>query len=266
MKAIHNFFFASAIFAGSCSVAAAGVTELPEPGVTMPANPNPGYVRTWDDRQRDVYEHPYVGVIVFGNVGRDTTLLEVLPTDHYWSALFATAAPVRHFIQAADQNDKAGWDQRVKERDFFAWHNNAKVELRPLSYDSLADPTAVDVVLMDKKMGKLMADGNLNKVLGSARKALKLGGTLLVIDYRATNDGPQDPKAANGFIREDYAIDTIQKAGFVLEDREDKLLANPKDTRAKVANDSDRFILKFKKWDPPAACTPTSIHCLEVNR
>ena len=249
MKAIRNVVIAGALLAVFGGIALAGVTELPEPGVNMWWNPNPGYVRTWADRERDLQQHPIMMVVIFGGANRKTTFLEVMPTDHYWSALFAVAQPLRRVIQAVDQTDKANWDARMEEKEFLAWHNDARVDVRPLSFDSLAEPNTVDMVLLSKKLGKLMASGNLEKLLASARKALKLGGVLLVEDYRASGDKPQDPKATNGYIREDYAIAEIQKAGFTLEDTEDKLLANPKDPRTKPAENSDRFLLKFKKWN-----------------
>ena len=44
------------------------------------------------------------------------------------------------------------------------------------------------------------------------------------------NDKPQDPKAANGYVREDYAIALAKKAGFVLVGSSE-INANPKDTK-----------------------------------
>ena len=44
------------------------------------------------------------------------------------------------------------------------------------------------------------------------------------------NDKPQDPKAADGYVREDYAIALAKKAGFVLVGSSE-INANPKDTK-----------------------------------
>jgi predicted methyltransferase len=99
-------------------------------------------------------------------------------------------------------------------------------------------------------------------------RALKPGGILGVVDHRGIPDKPQDPRAATGYVNEQYAIDLITSAGFVLEARSE-INANPKDTkdyaqgvwtlppnyrlgerdRAKyeAIGESDRFTLKFKK-------------------
>jgi predicted methyltransferase len=41
---------------------------------------------------------------------------------------------------------------------------------------------------------------------------------------------PQDPKAANGYVREDYTVALAQKAGFVRVGSSE-INANPKDTK-----------------------------------
>ena len=113
-----------------------------------------------------------------------------------------------------------------------------------------------------------MRQGTADAVFANLYKALKPGGVLGVEEHRAPADKPQDPKAENGYVREDYTIQLAQKAGFKLADRSE-LLANPKDTkdwpkgvwtlpptyalkdkdRAKyqAIGESDRMTLKFVK-------------------
>jgi predicted methyltransferase len=103
--------------------------------------------------------------------------------------------------------------------------------------------------------------------------ALKPGGILGVVEHRAGNDAPQDPKAKSGYVRTDYAIAMAEKAGFELVGESD-VNANPKDTadhpngvwslppglrggdvdrdKFVAIGESDRFTLKFRK---PAAKT-----------
>ena len=79
---------------------------------------------------------------------------------------------------------------------------------------------------------------------------------------------PQDPKAASGYVHEEYAIELIESAGFGLVARSE-INANPKDTkdyekgvwtlppsfaagdddreRYAAIGESDRFTLKFVK-------------------
>jgi predicted methyltransferase len=87
-------------------------------------------------------------------------------------------------------------------------------------------------------------------------------------DHRGQRDIPQDPKAADGYVRQDYAIALAEKAGFKFEGSSE-IDANPKDTanwpkgvwtlpptsalgdqdRAKHAaiGEADNFVLKFRK-------------------
>jgi predicted methyltransferase len=98
--------------------------------------------------------------------------------------------------------------------------------------------------------------------------ALKPGGILGVVEHRAKTDKPQDPKAESGYVREDYAIELIEKAGFKLIGKSE-INANPKDTadhpegvwtlpptlrlgekdrdKYLAIGESDRFTLRFRK-------------------
>jgi predicted methyltransferase len=113
-----------------------------------------------------------------------------------------------------------------------------------------------------------MPAGNADAAFAAMYRALKPGGILGVVEHRAPAGQPQDPKAASGYISEDYAIELARRAGFVLEARSE-VNANPKDTkdypkgvwtlpptyregdvdRAKYTaiGESDRFTLRFRK-------------------
>ncbi len=61
-----------------------------------------------------------------------------------------------------------------------------------------------------------MDAGYAEQALAACFKALKPGGILGIEEHRGPNDKPQDPKAENGYVREDYTIALAKKAGFVL--------------------------------------------------
>ncbi len=85
---------------------------------------------------------------------------------------------------------------------------------------------------------------------------------------RAPADQPQDPKAASGYVREDYTKELAKAAGFEFVESSE-ILANPKDTknwekgvwtlpptlalgeqdREKylAIGEADNFLLKFRK-------------------
>ena len=103
---------------------------------------------------------------------------------------------------------------------------------------------------------------------GSTVVEILPGSVLGVVDHRGRADLTQEAQMKSGYVREDYAIALIEKAGFKLAGRSE-VNANPKDTkdhpegvwtlpptyrlkdrdRAKYAaiGESDRFTLKFVK-------------------
>jgi predicted methyltransferase len=113
-----------------------------------------------------------------------------------------------------------------------------------------------------------MDDGYAEQALAACFKALKPGGILGMEEHRGRNDKPQDPKAKDGYVRQDYAIALAKKAGFVLVGSS-QINANPKDTKDWVdgvwtlpptlsqgdkdrdryvaVGEADNFVLKFQK-------------------
>jgi predicted methyltransferase len=123
-------------------------------------------------------------------------------------------------------------------------------------------------VLTFRNVHNWMAGGVADQVFVAFFAALKPGGVLGVEEHRASTAHPQDPKGANGYVREDYTIQLAEKAGFKYVGRSE-MLANPKDTKdwpkgvwtlpptlALGAQDrekylaigeADNFVLKFEK-------------------
>jgi predicted methyltransferase len=117
-------------------------------------------------------------------------------------------------------------------------------------------------------LGYWMADGTAAEKLAEIFAVLKPGGFLGIEDHRGLASQPQDPLAKSGYVREDYAIATIEHAGFSLRGRS-AIDDNPRDTknypkevwtlppvlamgqvdRAKylTIGESDRWTLKFIK-------------------
>ncbi len=103
--------------------------------------------------------------------------------------------------------------------------------------------------------------------LAAMHAALKPGGVLGIVAHRGDPKVPQDPKAASGYVNEDYAIRMIEAAGFQPGRALGAQHANPRDAkdyekgvwtlppgfadgddaRYNQIGESDRFTLKFVK-------------------
>jgi len=127
---------------------------------------------------------------------------------------------------------------------------------------------SADLVMTSRNVHNWMGAGIADQAFAAFYKALKPGGILSVEEHRAPADKPQDPKAENGYVREDYTIELAKKAGFKVVEKSE-VLANPKDTkdwpkgvwtlpptlqmgetdRAKylAIGEADNFLVKFQK-------------------
>jgi predicted methyltransferase len=86
-----------------------------------------------------------------------------------------------------------------------------------------------DFILTARSVHGWMGNGVTEKVFKDFYGALKPGGILALEQHRA-NPGEQDPKAASGYVTEEFVIDQAKKAGFELVDRSE-INANPRDTK-----------------------------------
>jgi predicted methyltransferase len=134
-------------------------------------------------------------------------------------------------------------------------------------YD-IAPAGSADLIVTFRNLHNWMDEGDADQVLAACFRALKPGGILGVEDHRGRTDKPQDPKAKDGYVRQDYAIELITKAGFRLV-KSSEIDANPRDTKDWVdgvwtlpptlsqkdkdrdrylaVGEADNFVLKFKK-------------------
>src|SRR6185437_12297154 len=94
----------------------------------------------------------------------------------------------------------------------------------------IAPPGSVDMVVTFRNLHDWMSDGSATQIFAAIYRALKPGGILGVTDHRGNAGLPQDPRARNGYVNEDYAIRMIEAAGFKLVARSE-INANPKDTK-----------------------------------
>lgn len=162
---------------------------------------------------RDRYRHP-VEVLRFFGVEPTQTVLEIEPGAGYWTEILAPYLAGRgRYIAALPVPAGAGWVRfldrmKADPKDF------GQVAVTGLGDGPMVAPGSVDLVLSFRNLHDWMAEGNAALVLGLMFDALKPGGVLGMEDHRAPADKPQDPKARDGYVREDYAKALIEQAGF----------------------------------------------------
>jgi predicted methyltransferase len=184
--------------------------------------------RTSDFIERDRYRRPLQELEFFG-IKPNATVVEISPGAGYWTEILA---PYLH--------DKGTLYTVVSPRGVDDWKKKldsnpelyGKVKISAISGETfeIAPAGSADLVVTFRNIHNWMARDAADTYFAAFYKALKPGGVLGIEEHRASNDQPQDPKARNGYVREDYTIALAEKAGFKLLGKSE-LLANPKDTK-----------------------------------
>jgi predicted methyltransferase len=231
--------------------------------------------RSAADRARDVYRHPKETLLFFG-LRPQMQVVEIWPEPGWYTQIIAPFVKGQGKYYAAlsvPHPDNAYVTARIKDfDDKFAAHPEmyGKIELTTFGPGAgdIAPPGSVDMVVTFRNIHNWMAAGWAPQAFAYMYKALKPGGILGVVEHRGNPELPQDPKAKNGYVREDEAIRLIESQGFALVEKSE-INANPKDTKDypqgvwtlppvyrlgdkdkeiyAAIGESDRFTLKFVK-------------------
>ena len=227
-------------------------------------------------KARDGARHPAEELAFFGIKPR-STVVEIWPGGGYWTQILAPALHAHgtyYVATGAPDGDKeeAAFQLKPAFRQMLDQnpevYGRVKLTVFGAHHPELAPPGSADVVLTFRNLHNWMAAGNAPEMLSAIRRALKPGGILGIEDHRANTRAPQDPQAADGYVRQDYATALIEKAGFKLVGSSE-IDANPRDTadwpkgvwtlppvlalgqvdRAKymAIGEADNFVLKFRK-------------------
>jgi predicted methyltransferase len=255
-------------FAG-CMTPALAATDVDPQLAALVASPqrSPNFVA------RDAARHPAEELSYFG-IKPGMTVVELWPGSGYWTEILGPyLAKGGHYYVAqpvpGNKEEDAGvarWQARVdgmKDRV----GSITQTVLGKDHYD-IAPPGSADLVLTFRNLHNWVGDGFAEQALAGIYRALKPGGVLGVEDHRGRTDKPQDPKADNGYLRQDYAIALAKKAGFEFVGSSE-INANPRDTKDWVdgvwtlpptlsqgdkdraryvaIGEADNFVLKFRK-------------------
>jgi predicted methyltransferase len=227
---------------------------------------------------RDKARHPFEELSFFG-VTPQSTVVEIWPGGGYWTEILAPLLHDHGGYYVALQG-KGGDEAAAAEADKLNVLLHAKIEADMATYGKvtptvfgvgqgeIAPPGTADFVLSFRNLHNWMKDSFAPEAFEAFYRALKPGGVLGLEEHRGQRDTAQDPKAEDGYVRQDYAVALAEKAGFEFAGSSE-INANLKDTanwpkgvwtlpptlrlgdqdRAKyeAIGEADNFVLKFRK-------------------
>lgn len=233
------------VSAALLAVPTMGMAQAAEPAST-PASPGlsmalapilAGEHRTEANRARDGWRHP-VETLAFFGVEPGQRVVEIWPGAGWYSDILAPLLKDQGtYIAAlpdpngASEGMKAGI-QRFKDKLAANPGLYGTPELTTFGAKALEAMPAnsVDRILTFRNVHNWMPGGWAEDAFKAMFRALKPGGVLGVVEHRANTDQPQDPKAASGYVRQDYVIKLATDAGFQLVALSE-INANPRDTK-----------------------------------
>ncbi|MDP2356983.1 MAG: methyltransferase, partial [Beijerinckiaceae bacterium] len=223
---------------GAASVAAMGGTFAQSSSADALDAAIAGANRSPNNRARDRWRAPRESLAFLG-VQPNHTVVEILPGSvGYWLEILAP------YLKDKGKYVAGGRGEEEKRPSYIADHDRllAKLAADPATYGKVevtrfnpttrvaAPDASADFVLTFRNLHNWIERDQIEGALEAFRKALKPGGVLGVSDHRGRTDISQEAQMKTGYIRQDYAVALIEKAGFKLAGTSEAK-ANPKDTK-----------------------------------
>jgi predicted methyltransferase len=271
---------AAGLTASASTIAAEDTTAAAPPQATTTDALKQAVAGSWRDPKntvRDRYRHPAETLAFFG-LKPDQTVIEITPGGGWYAEILAPMLREHGKYIAAVVDPMA---VKEKSRDYQQKSKSgleAKFAAAPAQLDRAQlvayDPNApvfgaadsADVVLTFRNVHNWRSAKQAEGMFRGFFAVLKPGGTLGVVEHRATKDVGDDDKS--GYVGEGQVIAMAKAAGFKL-DAKSEVNANPKDTRDyaggvwtlppsndhdakddakyKAIGESDRMTLRFVK-------------------
>ena len=221
---------------------------------------------------RDSMRHPYEELTFFEITPR-STVVEIWPGAGYWTEILAPYLNDHGVYYAALEPQRAAAPAETGFQTKLGSDKTTYGRIRITQFDppataDLAPDGSADLILTFRNLHNWLKQGNAAEALAAFHRALKPGGILGIEDHRGQRDGPQDPQALDGYVRQDSAIALVERAGFEFV-AASEINANPKDTanwpkgvwtlpptfalgdtdreRYAAIGEADNFVLKFRK-------------------
>lgn len=200
-----------------------------------------GEWRSEAEKARDQFRNP-AETLEFFEVTPDSTVVEIWPGGGWYTNVLApylasgdgTLIAAVWDVDAFEGDRRASIEQRIA--DFKAKYEADPETFGDIQYSAfsvqsgeLAEPGSVDVVLTFRSIHGLMRADYAPKLFEDAFAALKPGGVLGVVQHRLPSTAEQDPRAASGYVHEDFVKALAVSSGFEFVEASE-INANPNDT------------------------------------
>ncbi len=201
--------------------------------------------RPAEDMARDPLRKP-VEMLAFAGVRRGMKIGELLPGAGYFTRVFARAIGPKGKVYAWYP---AGLPARIVDR--FAPIPKAYPNVVFAQSETFAAPEPLDMVWTSQNYHDLHLRGGTAQATNAAIfKALKPGGTYIVVDHRGNAGTGTSEVGTLHRIDEAAVISEVLKAGFVVDD-EDMSLRRATDDHTKpvfqMHDETDQMVLRFRK-------------------
>ncbi|MEO1322700.1 MAG: hypothetical protein AAFV59_06805 [Pseudomonadota bacterium] len=252
MKKTYWMLGASALIVAACSGGSEAPTETVEADTPPPvevvdagsmtlAEAVAGDWRSDDEKARDVWRNP-AETLEFFEIAPSDTVVEIWPGGGWYTNVIAP-----YLASDGGTLIAAVWDvnifegerlERIEQRiaDYKAVYEADADLFGTLEYSAfsaqsgpLAEAGSVDAVLTFRNVHNWMSGDYSPKFFTDAYAALKPGGTLGVVEHRLPSSTEQDPRAASGYVHEDFVKAMAASAGFEFV-AASEINANPADS------------------------------------
>jgi predicted methyltransferase len=189
--------------------------------------------------QRDMYQHPRE-TLEFLGIEPYHSVLEVNPDNGWYTELLAPLL-FRDGKLFVAMNDPAGPSNQ--RSSFYGKRTKLFLEALPEMYSRveklIVDPKSprlalnadeLDVAFVMLAVHMMIADNTFDRWLAELHRTIKPGGTLAIVQHRSPDDVDVYSVVKDGYVPEEFVIDTVTKAGFRLAASSD-INTNPSDSK-----------------------------------
>lgn len=189
---------------------------------------------------RDEYRNP-VDTLTFFGISPDYRVVELLPGTGWYTELLAPlvtrdgayVAGAPHIAEDADEDD---YQAQIAAQYMELLEMNAEVlgdisvaTFSPGNKIDLGEAGSADMVVTFRNLHGLYNNETLDEALAAVNEVLAPGGVFGVVQHRAPEGSDPAETSPKGYLPQDFVIETIEAAGFVLEETSE-VNANPMDT------------------------------------